>query len=91
MYNYSTCYTTAYLCSQYTNRAFTRSVHQLPTYASSALIKHRLIKGEAHQYIDYIVCLNRIDSYHHLNKHTILYIFYAPGYNSLVLLNWYKH
>ena len=40
VYNYSTCCTTAYLRSQYTNHAFTCSVHQPPIYASGALIKH---------------------------------------------------
>ena len=46
LYNYSTYCTTAYLRGQYTNRIFTRSVHQPPIYASSALIKHWLIKGD---------------------------------------------
>ena len=67
-----------------------RLVHQPPTYVSGALMKHWLIRGEAHQYINHIVCFNTKDS-HHPNKHTILYIFRAPGYNSLVPLSWYKH
>jgi hypothetical protein len=47
-------------------------------------------QGEAHQYIDYVVCFNIKDSHHYPKEHTILYIFYAPGYDSLVLLSWYK-
>ena len=44
------------------------------------------------QYIDHVVYLNRIDSHHHYPKeHTILYVFRAPGYDSLVPLNWYEH
>ena len=38
----------------------------------------------------HIVYINRIDSHHHPNEHTILYVFRAPGYDSLVSLNWYK-
>ena len=47
-------------------------------------------QGEARQYIDYVVNLNRIDSHHHPNEHTILYVFRAPGYDSIVPLSWYK-
>ena len=34
--------------------------------------------------------LNRIDSHHHPKEHTILNVFRAPGYDSLVPLSWYK-
>src|SRR6266702_8307196 len=44
-------------------------------------------QGEAHQYIDLVVCFNTEDSHHHPNKHIILYVFYAPRSDSLVLLN----
>ena len=46
-------------------------------------------QGEVHQYIDHVVCFNTKDS-HHLNKHTILHVFRACGYDSIVLLSWYK-
>ena len=36
---------------------------------------------EVHQYIDHVVCFNTRDS-HHLNKHTILHVFRARGYDS---------
>ena len=81
MYNYST---------YRTNRVLTRSVHQPPAYASSALIKHWLIRGEVRQYIDHAVYLNRIDSHHRLNKHTILHVFRAPRHD-LLPLNWYQY
>ena len=84
-------------------RVFTRLLHQPLIYAFSVpttclriwctnhlLVKYWLIRGEAHQYIDYIVCFNTEASHYHLNEHTILYIFRAPGYDSLVPLNWYK-
>jgi hypothetical protein len=48
-------------------------------------------QGGAHQYIDYAVYFNTKDSYHHPNEHIILYVFRAPGYDSLVLLSWYKY
>jgi len=63
----------------YTRRVVTRLVHRL--------LVCWLIRGEARQYIDHVVYLNRIDSHHHLNEHTILYVFRAPGYDLLVLLN----
>ena len=60
VYNYSTC------C---TNRVLTWLVHQVRIYAFSVpttclyiwctnhlLVKHWLIRGEAHQYIDHVVC-----------------------------------
>ena len=46
-------------------------------------------QGEVHQYIDYVVYFNTRDSYY-LNKHTILYVFRARGYDLLVLLSWYR-
>ena len=47
-------------------------------------------QGEVHQYIDYVVCFNTRDSYYHPKEHTILYVFRAPGSDSLVPLNWYE-
>jgi hypothetical protein len=63
----------------YTKRVVTRLVHQLPACW--------LIRGEARQYIDHVVYLNRIDSHHHPKEHTILYVFRALGYNLFVLLS----
>ena len=80
MYNYST------YC---TNRILTRSVHQVRVYAFSAsttVYKALTNQGEVHQYIDHIICFNTKDS-HHLNKHIILQVFHARGYNSLMLLS----
>ena len=83
-------------------RVFTRSVHQplvyafeAPTTAYASLHQPLVYKaltnqGEAHQYIDHVVCFNTQDS-HHPNEHTILYVFRAPGYDSIVPLSWYKH
>ena len=91
MFNYST------YC---TNCIFTRSVHQPRVYIFGVPITRLCVwytykaltnQGVVHQYIDYVVCLNRIDSHHHPNEHTILHVFRAPRYNSLVSLNWYKH
>jgi hypothetical protein len=51
---------------------------------------HSLItnnRGRARQYIDYVVYLNRINSHYHPKEHTILYVFRAPGYDSIVLLS----
>ena len=87
VYNYSTCYT---------NRVLTRfntpstRLRVWFAYASSALLKRQL-RGEVRQYIDHVAHLNRIDSHHHPKEHTILYVFRAPGYDSPVLLSWYKH
>ena len=90
VYNYSTCYT---------NRVLTRSVHQVRVYAFSVpttrlrvwcTYKALTNQGEAHQYIDHVVCFNTRDSHHHPNEHTILYVFHAPGSDSLVPLNWYE-
>ena len=91
VYNYSTCRT---------NRVLTRSVRRVRVYAFSALTTYLRVRctpkaltnqGEVRQYIDQVVYLNRIDSYHYPKEHTILYVFRAPGYNSPVLLSWYKH
>ena len=91
VYNYST---------YRTNRVLTRSVHQVRVYAFGALTTRLRVRctpkaltnqGEVRQYIDQVVYLNRIDSYYYPKEHTILYVFRAPGYNSLVLLNQYKH
>ena len=38
-------------------------------------------QGEMYQYIDHAVYIN-IEVSHYPNKHIILYIFYAPGYDS---------
>jgi hypothetical protein len=46
--------------------------------------------GRTHQYIDHIVCFNTRDSHHYPKEHTILYVFRALGYDSLVPLSWYK-
>ena len=80
-------------------RVFTRLVHQPLIYAFSApttclcvqytnhlLVKHWLIRGEAHQYIDYIICF-KTEASHYLNKHIILNVFCACGYDLLILLN----
>ena len=64
-----------------TNHLLTRSVHQPPIY------KALTNQGEAHQYIDYVVCFNIKDSHHRLKEHTIPYIFRAPRHDSLMLLN----
>ena len=92
MSNYSTC------C---TNRVLTRSVHQVRVYAFGApttvytLVHQPLVykaltnQGEAHQYIDHVVCFNTRDS-HHPNKYMILHVFRARGYDSIVPLSWYK-
>jgi len=39
----------------------------------------------------YLFMYDKKESHHHPNKHTILYVFRAPGYNLPVLLSWYKH
>ena len=72
-------------------RVFTRSVHQVRVYAFGAPTTRLRVwctpealtnqGGRTHQYIDYIACFNITDS-HHLNKHTILYVFRACGYDS---------
>src|SRR6266571_5963640 len=77
---------TACLRVWYTKYVFTRLVYQPLAYASGILMKQLLIRGR-HQYIDYIVCFNIKDSHYYPNEYTILYIFRAPGSNSLVLLS----
>jgi hypothetical protein len=77
---------TACLRVQYTKYVFTRSVHQLLAYASGALTNQG---GRTHQYIDHVVCFNTRDS-HHLNKHMILHVFRARGYDLIVPLSWYR-
>src|SRR6266567_8968717 len=87
---------TACLRARYTEYAFTRLVHQPLTYAFGAPTTHLRVwrtyealtnQGETHQYIDHVVCFNTRDSHHHPNEHTILYVFRAPGYDSIVSLN----
>jgi len=89
VYDYSTCCTNRVPTRSVHQPLFTRSVHQPLAYASSALMKQLLIRGR-HQYIDYVICFNTKDS-HHPNEHIILYVFRAPGYDSIVSLNWYEH
>ena len=86
VYDYSTCYTNHVPTRSVHQPLFTRLVHQLLAYASGALMKQLLIRGR-HQYIDYIVCFNTKDSHYHPNKYTILYIFHAPRYDSIISLN----
>ena len=43
-----------------------------------------------YQYIDHVVCFNIQDSHYHPNEYTILHVFRAPRYDSLVPLNWYE-
>jgi hypothetical protein len=90
VYNYSTCRT---------NRVLTRSVRRVRVYAFGAPTTRLRVwctpealtnQGEVRQYIDHVVYLNRIDS-HYPNKHTILHVFRARGYDLPVLLSWYKH
>ena len=66
---------------RYTNHLLTRSVYQPP--ACKALTN----QGEAHQYIDHVVCFSTEASHHRPKEHTIPYVFRAPGHDSLVLLN----
>ena len=91
VYNYSTCRT---------NRVLTRSVRRVRVYAFSAPTTRLRVQctskaltnqGEVRQYIDQVVYLNRINSYHYPKEHIILYIFRAPGYNLPILLIWYKY
>ena len=89
VYNYSTCYT---------DRVPTRLIHRVRVYAFGVPTYLRVRctpkavtnQGEVRQYIDQVVYLNRIDSHHYPKEHTILYVFRAPGYNSPILLSWYK-
>ena len=89
--DYSTCCTNRVPTRSVQQPHVYASVYQPLVYASSTLMKHWLIRGGGtHWYIDHIACFNTTDS-HHPNKHTILYVFRARGYNSTVPLNWYKH
>ena len=89
VYNYST---------YYTNRVPTRLIHRVRVYAFGVPTRLRVRctpkavtnQGEVRQYIDQVVYLNRIDSYHHPKEHTILYVFRAPGYDLPIPLSWYK-
>ena len=90
VYNYSTCRT---------NRVLTRSVRRVRVYAFGILTTRLRVQctpkaltnqGEVRQYIDYVVYLNRIDSYYYPKEHIILHVFRAPGYDLLILLNWYQ-
>src|SRR6266702_4429292 len=54
----------------------------VPTTCYKALTN----QGGTYQYIDHVVYFNRIDSHHHPNEHTILYVFRAPGYDSLCII-----
>ena len=85
--DYSTC------CA---NRVPTRLVQQPRVYMFGAPTTRLRVQctyealtnqGEAHQYIDLVVCFNIKDSHHRPKEHTILYVFHAPGHDSLVSLN----
>jgi hypothetical protein len=65
-----------------TNRVLTRSVRRVRVYAFGAPTTRLRVRCTPEAL--------RIDSYYHPKEHTILYVFRAPGYNSPVLLNWYK-
>src|SRR6266702_8136797 len=78
------------------NRVPTRSVHRIRVYAFGVPTTRLRVwctpealtnQGEAHQYIDLVVCFNTKDSHHRPKEHTIPYVFRAPGHDSLVLLN----
>ena len=88
MYNYSTC------C---TNCVLTRLVHRVRVYAFGARLRvwctYKALTnqgGGASVYRPRSL-LHTIDSYYYPNEHTILYVFRAPGSDSLVPLNWYEH
>ena len=85
VYNYSTCCTNRVLMRFDT---LSTCLRVRVAYATSTLLKHQL-RGEVRQYIDYVVYLNIIDSHHRLKEHTILYVFRAPRYDSLLLI-WYQ-
>src|ERR1700679_2972822 len=75
-------------------------VHQVRVYAFGAPTTHlrgwctpkALTNqgGRTHQYINHVVCFNTRTS-HYLYKYTILHVFHARRYDSIVLLSWYKH
>ena len=91
MYNYST------YC---TNRVPTRLVHQVRVYAFGAPTTRLRVwctyealtnqGGGASVYRPRSL-LYTIDSHHYPKEHTILYVFRAPGSDSLVLLSQYKY
>src|SRR5438132_11909886 len=90
MSDYSTCRT---------SRVLTRLVHQVRVYAFGApttrlrvwcTYKALTNQGEAHQYIEPVVCINTEDSHHRPKEHTILRVFRARGHDSLIPLNWYQ-
>ena len=90
MYNHSTC------C---TDRVLTRLVHRVRVYAFGApttrlrvWCTYKALTDQGGGASVYRPCslLHIIDSHHHPKEHTILYVFRAPGYNSPVLLSWYK-
>ena len=77
----------------------TRSVHQVRVYAFGAPTNRLRVwctpKALTNQGGGALVyrlrsLLYRIDSHHHPKEHTILYVFRAPGYNSLIPLSWHK-
>ena len=83
--DYSTCCTNACL------RVLTRSVHQVHVYAFGAPTTRLRVwctpealtnqGGRTNQYTDHVACFNTKDS-HYLNKHIILHVFRARGYDS---------
>ena len=87
MYNYSTC------C---TNRVLKRSVHQprvyafgVPTTRLRVWCTSRALTNQGGGVLVYRLhsLLYTIDSHHYLKEYTILYVFRAPGYDSIVLLS----
>ena len=90
VYNYST---------YYTDRVLTRSVHQVRVYAFGAPTTRLRVQctykaltnqgGGASVYRPRSL-LYIIDSHYHSKEHIILYVFHAPGSNSLMLLNQYE-
>jgi hypothetical protein len=72
----------SYLHIQYTNHLLTRSVHQPPIY--KALTNQR---GGVSVYRLYSLLRYRSKLFIIQQEHTIPYIFRAPGYSSLILLN----
>ena len=90
VYNYST---------YRTNRVLTRSVRRVRVYAFSTLTTRLCVrctyKALTNQRGGALVYRLRsllyiINSYYYPNKYIILYVFHAPRYDLLVLLNQYK-
>ena len=80
-------------------RVFTRSVHQPLVYAFGVPATRLRVwctpealtnQGGGASVYRLRSLLNRIDSHHRLNEHTILYVFRAPRHDSLIPLNWYQ-